>query len=143
MRKRFLRDPDPDQPDPDAPGGMNAASSVKSNGILVALFADIAAFASTASSKSTRSLLIVASCMVLLIALASPVSAHNYIKTQHRAYEAAVSVPCQARVGNQPHVQVVADQFFEIEWSVGHGDYTRQFYFVTVPASEYDQLRAD
>ena len=125
-------------------GLSSAATSLHANGALAALFAALVALVFSTGSKSSRSLFVAVACVALIVALASPVTAHNYIKSQHRAYQAAVSVPCQARLGNQPHVQVVAGQFFEIEWSVGHGDYTAgPFYFVVVPLSAYDRLKAD
>ena len=104
-----------------------AAATVSSrSSILVALLAGFVALVSAGSPVSRpshSSLVLVAVCAVVLLA-ASPAYAHNFIKSQHRAFEAAVSTPCQARVGTQPHVQVIADQVFEVEWSVGHGDYT-------------------
>ena len=125
--------------------GLSAATSARANGALVALFAALVGFVSSnaAGSKSTRSLFVVVACVALVLALASPVAAHNYLKSQHRANEAAVTAPCQQRVGNQPHVQLIANQIFEAEWTMGHGDASQgPFYFVMVPMTEYDQLRA-
>ena len=129
-----------------ATGLNSAASSVNgANGALVALFAAFIGLVSSsaAGSKSTRSLFVVVACVALVLALASPVAAHNFLKSQHRADTASVTVPCQARVGNQPHVQLIANQWFEAEWTMGHGDTTPgPFYFMTLPLSAYDQLRA-
>jgi hypothetical protein len=82
-----------------------------------------AVFGAAVMLRTNRSPMLVLVLLMVAVAIVStPVHAHNYIKSVHRAYEAAVSNPCQARIGNQPHVQVASGQTFEIEWSNGHGD---------------------
>ena len=123
------------------------AQSASSNILLACFGAMVALFSCSSNSVAgspTRSL--VFSVLVLaLVALAapSPAAAHNYIKSQHRAQEAAVSRPCQARLGNQPHVQVARKQPFEIEWSNGHGESKLPVWFVVLHESNYNELLAD
>jgi hypothetical protein len=123
-------------------GPVSAAHSARASfGLLASLVAALSVF----SGKGSARMVVFALLAVLaLSSVAAPAAAHNYIKSVHRAYEAAVSNPCQARIGNQPHVQVRAGQTFEIEWSDGHGDYTvGPFYFAIIHESAYDLLRAD
>lgn len=123
--------------------GSKTSSSV-STLLLMMLSFIVVGSTSSSSSSSFRSLLFLTLSVCLLLLSSSPVSGHNYIKSQHRAYEAAVANPCQSRMGNQPHVQVIDGQTFEIEWSVGHGDYTNgPFYFTIIKDDYYQNLRAD
>jgi len=119
-----------------------AAHSARASAGLLVLLAGALSLVSGKGAGRMAALSVL--CVLALSSLAAPVEAHNYIKSVHRAWEAAVANPCQARIGNQPHVQVAANQEFEIEWSVGHGDYTRgPFYFAVIHESAYEMLRAD
>jgi hypothetical protein len=102
----------------------DSSAAPKANGaapLITALMAGlVSVFAASSSRLRGRTLLLCAIAVLLLQCALLPVSvdAHNYIKSQHRARIASVINPCQERVGNQPHVQVIKDQKFEIEWSV-------------------------
>jgi hypothetical protein len=92
---------------------------------------------------STRSLIIIGSMMVSLMMVSLPgADAHNWLGNPSRATLSSVTKPCQRRIGDQPHVQVVANQQFQMEWSVGHGEPTsaKYFYFVTLHADDYNKL---
>jgi hypothetical protein len=121
---------------------VSAAHSPRASfGLLASLVAALSVFSGKGSARMAVFALL---AVLALSSVAAPAVAHNYIKSVHRANEASVSNPCQARVGNQPHVQVAANQQFEIEWSNGHGDYTvGPYYFAIIHESAYDLLRAD
>jgi hypothetical protein len=121
---------------------VSAAHSPRASfGLLASLVAALSVFSGKGSARMAVFALL---AVLALSSVASPADAHNYIKSQHRARIASVSNPCQTRVGNQPHVQVRAGQTFEIEWALGHGDYTvGPFWFAIIHESAYDLLRAD
>jgi len=126
-----------------SPAPRAAAASIPA-----VLLLGLGALLATSGRSGSNSRLAVLGLLALLVLLAvsvpAPVTAHNFIKSLHRASEAAVTRPCQARVGNVPHVQVIAGQTFEIEWTIGHGDYTQgPYYFAVVPIAEYDRLASD
>lgn len=131
------------QDDAAAPHAQSSSSN-----ILLACFGALVALVSSGSSSfggSPARSLALSVALLALAALSSPAPAmaHNYIKSQHRAQEAAVSRPCQARLGNQPHVQVARRQPFEVEWSNGHGESKLPVWFVVLHESNYNELLAD
>lgn len=66
---------------------------------------------------------------------------HNWVGSPRRAFQAAVTKPCQARVDFQPHIQVGVNQTFEMSWSLGHGDSNTVFmYWVAVHEDDFDKL---
>eukprot|EP00455_Lapot_gusevi_P024482 TRINITY_DN2550_c0_g1_i3.p1 TRINITY_DN2550_c0_g1~~TRINITY_DN2550_c0_g1_i3.p1 ORF type:complete len:826 (+),score=257.23 TRINITY_DN2550_c0_g1_i3:74-2551(+) len=112
--------------------GVTVTGSVWS---VLAMMATLVAFQS--GSKS-----VLLSMLVVMTAMLQPTLAHNWVGSPSRALVASVANPCQARVDNQPHVQVAAGQEFQMEWSVGHGDSsTKWYYFVAIHSKDYDQLK--
>ncbi len=85
-----------------------SAAATKSSPLLALVLALVAAV----SVKASRSTLLLLLAIAALYIAVTPAHAHNYIKTVHRAFEAAVSNPCQARIGNQPHIQVIKSVSF-------------------------------
>jgi hypothetical protein len=132
-----------DQDDPDAPANAAPASSSMSVGLLVMLAAFSSLFTGVDRPSSSRvsgllSLLVSLSMVSLML---PSVSGHNYFMSIHRASTASTTNPCPARIGNQPHAQVIAGQEFIIEWTNGHFDsYNSPVYFAVVPTSEMAEL---
>lgn len=126
----------------------SAASKITGSmvSVLVALVASFAMMSASSSSSSSRSGSSAMVCFLLLASVAlvlvpQPTSAHNFIQSLHRAQEASVYVPCQPRVANQPHVQVIPNQRFEVEWASGHGDSRPStYYLLTVHEQDYKEL---
>jgi len=118
-----------------------ASAAGKTATPLLALMMAGVVFATGAGVRSR--VLLAALAAVALLSLASPVAAHNWINSLHRATTASTTSPCPARIGNQPHAQLIAGQEFPIEWVSGHPDNQKSpFYFAMVPTAFLAQLGA-
>jgi len=72
------------------------------------------------------------------LAMATPVSSHNWMFTTGRARkEASTTAPCRGRTGADTHAQVGPDQTFTIRWATGH---ERDSYWVIVHGDDYSWL---
>jgi len=65
---------------------------------------------------------------------------HNWINSPSRANVAGSVLPCVPRYDNQPHVQVGANQVFQLEWANHHTGASKESYFVVVKAEDLPKL---
>src|SRR5438477_134498 len=80
--------------------------------------------------------------LLVLVSVFPLCKSHNWVNGPSRATMASVVNPCQTRVSADPHIQIIRNQTFQLEWSVGHGDSgTTWFYFVVLHESALDNLR--
>ena len=64
---------------------------------------------------------------------------HNWVNSPSRASQASTVEPALQRRSATPHVQIAKGQSFQIEWALGHGDYT----YFTILKAEDEKYLAD